>query len=67
MYKAKRIKFSRALSRTAAIAIAIIIIIAAIAGIYILTSTHKSVTVQAISLAPTSFASEQGNTINFTI
>lgn len=67
MYKAKRIKFSRALSRTAAIAIAIIIIIAAIAGIYLLTSTHKSVTVQAISLAPTSFASEQGNTITFTI
>ncbi|WP_252896483.1 PKD domain-containing protein [Metallosphaera hakonensis] len=68
MYKGGKIKYSKALSKTAGIVIAVVIIIAAIAGIYLLTSSsHKTVSVQALSLAPTSFANEQGSAVTVTV
>ncbi|QKQ99768.1 PKD domain-containing protein [Metallosphaera tengchongensis] len=68
MYIRKKNKLVRALSKTAAIVIAVIIIIAAIAGIYFITSSqHKAITAQAISVAPTSFATEQGSPVTFTV
>jgi len=67
MYKGKSNRHSKALSKTIGIIIAVVIIIAAIAGIYLLTSSHKAVTAQAISLAPTTPIIQQGLPITFTV